>query len=150
MNSDPGGPKTYGSGSGFGKLSPTPLPIMVQCCGSMTFLVWIRIWIRGSLALINGSGFGVRIRMRIRMLFVIDLQDANIMLFCLLLFEGTFTSFSKIKKSQSSRNQGFSCNFCLVIEGSGSGTGSIPLTNGSGSGSRRPKNMDSDPDPQRC
>ncbi len=41
------------------------------------------------------------------------------------------------KKSQSSRNQGFSYYFPLVIEGSGS----IPLTNGSGSGSRRPNNI---------
>ncbi len=41
------------------------------------------------------------------------------------------------KKSQNSRNQGFSYYVCLLIEGSGSG--SIPLTNGSGSG--RPKNM---------
>ncbi len=39
------------------------------------------------------------------------------------------------KKSQNSRNQGFSTYFCLMIEGSGS----IPLTNGSGS--RMPKNM---------
>jgi len=48
--------------------------------------------------------------------------------------------FSKIKsqkESQNSRNQGFSCYFCMMIEGSGSG--SIPLTSGSGSG--RPKNM---------
>ncbi len=40
-----------------------------------------------------------------------------------------------IKKSQNSRNQGFSYYFCLLIEGSGS----VPLTNGSrsrsGSGS---------------
>ncbi len=42
------------------------------------------------------------------------------------------------KKSQNSRNQGFSCYFCLMKGGSGSG--SIPLTNGSGFGSRRPKN----------
>jgi hypothetical protein len=42
-----------------------------------------------------------------------------------------------IKKSQNSRNQGFSYYFCLVIEGSGAGT--VPLTNGSGS--RRPKNI---------
>jgi hypothetical protein len=48
--------------------------------------------------------------------------------------------FSKIKsqkESQNSRNQGFSCYFCMMIEGSGSG--SIPLTSGSRSG--RPKNM---------
>ncbi len=44
-----------------------------------------------------------------------------------------------IKKSQNSRNQGFSYYFCLMIEGSGSR--SIPLTNGSVSGCRRPKNI---------
>jgi hypothetical protein len=51
--------------------------------------------------------------------------------------------FKDKKKSQSSRNQGFSYFFCLVIEGSRSGSGSesMPLTDGSGSGSRRPKNM---------
>jgi hypothetical protein len=56
-------------------------------------------------------------------IFVIDLQDANKKLkkfFSLLLFEGTFTLFFKIKgqkKSQNSRNQGFSYYFCLVKEG---------------------------------
>ncbi len=55
----------------------------------------------------------------------------------------TSFSFKGKKKSQSSRNQGFSYFFCLVIEGSRSGSvsGSIPLTDRSGSGSRRPKNM---------
>jgi hypothetical protein len=61
------------------------------------------------------------------------------MFFCFLLFEVTFTSFFKEKKiqkkSQNSRNQGFSNYFCLMTERSGSG--SKPLTNGSGSG--RPK-----------
>jgi hypothetical protein len=32
--------------------------------------------------------------------FVIDLKDAKKQFFCLLLFEGTFTSFFKDKKSQ--------------------------------------------------
>jgi hypothetical protein len=91
-------------------------------------LGWIRI--RGSMPLTNG--------------FAIDLQDASKKLIfqqnflCLLLFEATFTSFFKDKKSkesQNSKNQGFSYNFCMMIEGSGS----IPLTSGSGSG--RPKNM---------
>jgi hypothetical protein len=68
--------------------------------------------------------------------------------FCLLLFEATFTSFFKDKKSkesQNSRNQGFSYHFCMMKEGSGSGSTSgsgsrsIPRTSGSGSG--RPKNM---------
>ncbi len=67
----------------------------------------------------------------------LDLQDANKKLiyffyfFCWLLFEGTITSFLKIKSQKedtNNRNQGFSYYFCLVIEGSGSG-------------SRRPKNM---------
>jgi len=52
-------------------------------------------------------------------IFVISLQDANkklifIYFFSLLLFEGTFTSFFKIKsqkESQNSRNQGCSYYF---------------------------------------
>jgi hypothetical protein len=55
-------------------------------------------------------------------IFIIDLQDTNKNLikkrfFCTLLFEGTFTSFFKDKKSkklsQNSKNQGFSYYFCL-------------------------------------
>jgi hypothetical protein len=47
-------------------------------------------------------------------IFVIDLQDANKKLFfskvflLFTFFEGTFTSFFKDKKSQKSKNQGFS------------------------------------------
>jgi hypothetical protein len=75
-------------------------------------------------------------------IFVIELQDASKKLiflhkfFCLILFDGTFTSFFKDKKSKNSRNQGFSYYFCLIEI---SGFGSIPLTSGSESG--RPKNM---------
>jgi hypothetical protein len=59
-------------------------------------------------------------------IFVIDLQDANKKnnfvkkISCLLLFEGAFTSFSKIKsqkESQNSRNQGFSYYFCMMVKG---------------------------------
>ncbi len=62
--------------------------------------------------------------------------------FCLL--PGTFWRYGHYiiflrwkvpKKSQYSKNQGFSYYFCLMIEGSGS----VPLTNGSGS--RRPKDI---------
>jgi hypothetical protein len=92
----------------------------------------------------------MRIRMRIRILVFSSLtfprcqQKANFKkkFFCLLLFEGTFTSFSKIKKSKRSRNRNqgyFFYFFCLIIEGSRSG--SVPMTDGSGSGSRRPKNI---------
>ncbi len=45
----------------------------------------------------------------------------------------------------TSRNQGFSYYFCLLIEGSGyvplTTVTRLPLTNGSGSGSRRPQNI---------
>jgi hypothetical protein len=83
--------------------------------------ILVRIRIRGSMSLTNGSGFKV---------------------FCLLLFEATIYIIFQDKKSKRShktvgRNQGFSYYFCLMIEGSGS----IPLTNGSRSGSRRPKNI---------
>jgi hypothetical protein len=50
------------------------------------------------------------------------------MFFCLLLFEGTFTSFSKEvghKEVTKHRNKRFSYYFCLMMEGSGSG--SVPL-----------------------
>jgi hypothetical protein len=59
-------------------------------------------------------------------IFIIDLQDANKKLikkkkfFCILLFEGSFTSFFKEKvkkKSQNRINQSFSYFFCLMIEG---------------------------------
>jgi hypothetical protein len=70
-------------------------------------------------------------------IFIIDLQDANKKqilkkIFCILLFEGTFTSFSKVKCQKEVTKQSksrFFLLFCLVIEGSGAG-----------SGSRRPKN----------
>ncbi len=75
-------------------------------------------------------------------IFVIDLQDVNKKVFLLITYEGT-SSFFKDKKSQNSRNQGFSSYFSLMIEGSSSGAGSLSilLTSGSGSGSGRPKNM---------
>jgi hypothetical protein len=98
-------------------------------------------------------------------IFVIDVQDAlaktNLKKFsCLLLFEGIqyLHQFSKIKsqkRSQNSRNQGFSYYFSWW-------SGSIPLTNGSGSGTGGPKTYGSDgsgsatlpncldPDPQHC
>ncbi len=53
-----------------------------------------RIWIRGSIPLTNGSGSGCGYGSCY--FFVIDIQDANkkqffLKVFCLLLFEGTFT-----------------------------------------------------------
>ncbi len=78
-------------------------------------------------------------------LFVSDLQDANNKLFFLkyfwLITFGRYTyiilrRWNVMKKSQNSRNKGFSC---LMLETPGSGTGFVSLTNGSGSG--RPKNL---------
>ncbi len=100
-------------------------------------LVWIRFRIRGSKPLTNGPDPAPAI-------FVIDLQDANNKLikkkvFLLITFWRyiciMFQRLKVQKKSQNSRNQGFSYYFCLLIEGSVS----IPLANGSGSG--RPINM---------
>ncbi len=95
-------------------------------------LVRILIRICGSLPLINGSGsFSFRQWSSKRHQKIIFFWC-----FCLLLFEGKFTSFFKDKKSQRSHKtleiKGFSYYFCLMIEGARSG--SVPLTNGSGSG----------------
>ncbi len=100
--------------------------------------ILVRIRIRGSVTLTNGSGSWY---------FVIDLQDANKELFfanffCLLLFRGAFSHhISKIKiikNSQNSRNLGFSYYFCLMIEeyraGSGSRSPKAYGSYGSGSG----------------
>ncbi len=69
-----------------------------QCCGFMAF--WC------------GSGSGSADPCLWLMdpdpgIFVIDLQDANkkLIIFCLLLFEGTVTSFSKIKSQKAVTNQ---------------------------------------------
>jgi hypothetical protein len=78
-------------------------------------LVWIRIWIwiRGSMPLINGSGCGSgscyfppsRCQQKTNF-FVKNF-------FCLLLFEGSFTSFSKIKSKRSHKAVGI--KFFLII-----------------------------------
>jgi hypothetical protein len=88
-----------------------------QCCGSMTF--W---WGSGS-----GSADPYLWLMDLYpesdpdpAIFITDLQDANKKLilkklFCILLFEGTFTSFFKNKKvKKKSQSQGFSYYFCLM------------------------------------
>ncbi len=116
-----------------------------QCCGSMTF------WYGSESAdpclwpvLRIGSGSG-----SCYFRHHWPSQDGNKnkffrQFFCLLLFEGTCTSFSKIKSQKEvTKQKVFLTFFCFVIEGSksGAGSGSIPLTDGSGCGSRRPKNM---------
>ncbi len=71
-----------------------------------------------------------------------NVMDPQHWFFCILLLFVSFWRYFYIifqkwkvkKKSQNSRNQGFSYYFCLMIEGSGSraGSESIPLTYGSG------------------
>jgi hypothetical protein len=95
----------------------------------LDILVRMRIWIRLKILLFPSLAF----KMPTKHSF-----------FCYFHFEGTFTSVFKdkvIKKSQNSRNHGFSYYFCLMIEGAGS----KPLTNGSGS--RRPKTNTDPTDP---
>ncbi len=62
-------------------------------------------------------------------IFVLDLQDANTKLFFSRSFSAyyflkvhlhNFNNIKSHKKSYNSRSQGFSCHFCLMIEGSGS------------------------------
>jgi hypothetical protein len=108
--------------------------------------VWIRIRIRWSMPLTNGSGSGIRILLFSSL--TLKMPTINKFLFFLLsayyFLKVHLHHFSKIKskkETQNSRNQGFSFYFCMMIEGSGSGSGSIPLTSGSGSGSGKPKNM---------
>ncbi len=113
-------------------------------------LGWIRIRIRGSMPLTNGSGFGsgfgsgswIRILPFSSLTFKMPAKNTIFSAYFLLkLHLHHFSKIKSQKESQNSRNQGFSYYFCMMIEGSGSGSGSgsIPLTSGSGSG--RPKNM---------
>ncbi len=108
-------------------------------------LGWIRIWICGSMPLTNGSGSGCGSGSCYFRHW--PSQDANKKLvFKKVFLLITFWRYMYIifTKSQSSRNQGFSYFFCLVIEGSrsGAGSGSTPLSDR--------KRVDPDPDPQHC
>ncbi len=68
-------------------------------------------------------------------IFVSDLQGVNKKFFCLLLFDGTFTSFSKIKAA------GINVFLIIFAWWWRSGSGFVSLTNGSRSRSERPKNI---------
>ncbi len=122
-------------------------------------LGWIRIRIRGSMPLTNGSGSGfgsgfgsgswIRILLFSSLTFNLPAKNKFFntifsVYYFLKLHLHHFTKIKCQKESLNSKNQSFSNYFCMMIEGSGSragsGSGSIPLTSGSGSGSRRPKN----------
>ncbi len=131
-------------------------------------LVQIRIRIRGSRPLTNGSGSGSCYfrhwpsRSQQKTNLKKKLFWFRILLFSSLIFKKPTKNefkksysgyyflkahlhhFSKVQSKRchkSSRNQSFSYYFSFVIERSGAGSGSIPLTNESGSRSRRPKNI---------
>jgi hypothetical protein len=105
-------------------------------------LGWIRIRIRGSMALTNGSGSRIRILLFSSLTFKMpaknygNLKKKISAYYFLKLHLHNFSKIKSQKESQNSRNQGAGSG---PRAGSGSGSGSIPLTNGSGSG--RPKNM---------
>jgi hypothetical protein len=112
-------------------------------------LVWIRIriLIRGSMPLTNGSGSGVGSFYFHHWPSRCEQKTNFKKVFLHSTFLRYFTSFFKDKMSKRSHKtveiKVFLTIFCLMIEGSGSGagSGSIPLTSGSGSGSLWPKNM---------
>ncbi len=97
--------------------------------------VWIRIRIRGSMRLTNGSGSGFRCGSGSRSCYFRywpswrQKKLSKKKNFCLLLFEGTFTSFFNNKKSKRShKTVGIKVFLTILlddrrmIEGSGSGS----------------------------
>jgi hypothetical protein len=97
---------THGAQINFADLTPYLL-FNLRLSAVLRFhdiLMWIQI--RGSMPLTNGSGFGSGCGSG-SSIFIIDIEDANKKLFykkffCILLFEGTFTSYFKDKKSKRS------------------------------------------------
>ncbi len=103
-------------------LTPSPLWSSWQLFNTVLrihdILVWIRIriWIRGSMPLTNGSGSGFGSASCFCYWPSRRQQKTNLKkkFFCLLLFEGTFTSFFKDKKSKRSHKAvGFFLQFLL-------------------------------------
>ncbi len=91
--------------------------------------IWIRIRIRGSMPLTNGSGSWIRILLFSSLTFKMPAKNNFFLHTAYYFLKVHLHHFSKIKslkESQNSRNRGLSYYFCMMIEGSGSG---------------RPKNM---------
>ncbi len=108
--------------------------------------ILVRIRISGSVPLTNGSGYGAYQRIRLRILlfssvtFKTPRKNNFFSFFCLFLWRYIYIILQRknvTKKSQNSRNIGFSYYFWFMMEGSGS----VPPTNGSSSGSGRRKNL---------
>jgi hypothetical protein len=100
--------------------------VFVEVLRIHEILVWIRIWIRGSIGLL-----WIRIG-------ILLFSSVFSKFFCLLLLKVHLHNFSMIKSHKEVTTQySFSYCFCLLIEGSGS----VSLNNGPGWGSGRPKNI---------
>ncbi len=91
-------------------------------------LGWIRIRIRGSMPLTNGSGSGSWIRILPFLSLTFKMPAKNLFFntifsayYFLKLHLHHFSKINSKKESQNSKNQGFSYYFCMTIEGSGSG-----------------------------
>ncbi len=90
-------------------------------------LGWIRIRIRGSMHLTDGSGSGFGSgswyfrHWLSRNKFFKTIFSAY---YFLKLHSHHFSKIKSQKESLNNRNQGFSYYFCMIIEGSGSGSGS--------------------------
>ncbi len=111
----------------------SPLSAMLNCTDSIIINYSKRIRIRGSIPRTNGPWFG-------SCNFRHWCQQKTIFskLFCLLLFEGTSTSFFKDKKSwRSHKTVGIKSFITIFVWWYGAR--SVPLTNASGSASRMPK-----------
>jgi hypothetical protein len=91
--------------------------------------------LRDILVRIRNSDIRIRIQLRILLFSSATFKTTTKIFFFLITFcSYTYIIFQRqkaIKKSQNSRNQGFSYYFCLMIDGSRSG--SVSSTNGSGS-----------------
>ncbi len=105
------------TGSGFGSISGSRVFMSKNCRRWLSFFRYCSHQYCGSMTFWYGFGSADSCLFPMdpdpdASIFVIDLQDANEKLICKKSFwkYGTFTS-------QSSRNEGFSYNFCLMIDG---------------------------------
>ncbi len=113
----------------------------------ISYMFWfrdilVRIRIHGSVPLTNGSGSGSGSGSCSFGQWSSRGQQKNIFQILLLITFRRYIyiilqTWKVIKKSQKSRDKGFSYYFYLIMEGSGSRSRSVPLTNGAG----RPKNL---------
>ncbi len=106
----------------------------------------ILVWIRGSMPVTSGSGFGSWSCYFRHWPLRLQKFSAHYRYFLKIYLHNFSKIKSQGKKSQNSRNQGLTYFSCLMKEGSGS----VPLSNWFGYGSRRPKSYGSGSAPLSC